>query len=147
QQRVAGVDHDLAYRGLQSGAIDATDLYSTDAEIRFYQLRVLEDDLHVFPEYRAVLLYRAKLKDRAPEVLRALSRLEGAISESKMTAMNARVKLERIPEARVAAEFLRDKFGIEAEVREETLASQLLRHLKEHLFLVSLSLLAAIAVS
>jgi len=147
QQNVSGVDHDVAYRGLQSGAIDATDLYSTDAEIRYYQLRVLEDDLHVFPEYRAVVLYRAQLKDRAPEVLRALSRLEGAISEDQMMAMNARVKLDRVPEPSVAADFLDEKLGVHGEVREETLVSRLLRNLKEHLFLVSLSLLAAIAFS
>ena len=35
-----------------------TDLYSTDAEIAAYGLRVLEDDLHHFPAYDAVLLYR-----------------------------------------------------------------------------------------
>jgi osmoprotectant transport system permease protein len=147
QKNVSGVDHDVAYRGLQSGAIDATDLYSTDAEIRYYHLRVLADDLRVFPEYHAVLLYRADLKDRAPEVVRALSRLEGVISEDEMRAMNARAKLERVSETRIAAEFLAEKFGIRGEVRDETVVSRLLRRLQEHLFLVSLSLLAAIAVS
>ena len=34
QRDVRGLDHDLAYRGLAAGAIDVTDLYSTDAEIR-----------------------------------------------------------------------------------------------------------------
>jgi len=33
QTDVTGLDHDLAYRGLDSGDIDAMDLYSTDAEI------------------------------------------------------------------------------------------------------------------
>jgi hypothetical protein len=37
---VRGLDHDLAYRGLDAGTIAVTDLYSTDAEIAFYKLRV-----------------------------------------------------------------------------------------------------------
>ncbi|HZX13297.1 MAG TPA: glycine betaine ABC transporter substrate-binding protein, partial [Thermodesulfobacteriota bacterium] len=49
QKNVRGLDHDLAYRGLESGSIDVIDLYSTDAEIRYYKLRVLDDDLHHFP--------------------------------------------------------------------------------------------------
>ncbi len=46
---VRGLDHDLAYRALAQGEIDATDLYSTDAEIKQYKLRVLRDDLSLFP--------------------------------------------------------------------------------------------------
>src|SRR3972149_2988636 len=38
QKNVRGLDHDLAYRGLESGSIDVIDLYSTDAEIRYYKL-------------------------------------------------------------------------------------------------------------
>src|SRR5690606_23755695 len=33
-----GLDHDLAYRALETGAIDVTDLYRTDAEIPYYGL-------------------------------------------------------------------------------------------------------------
>ena len=35
QTNVRGLDHDLAYRGLAAGSLDAIDLYSTDAEIAF----------------------------------------------------------------------------------------------------------------
>ncbi|PSQ82041.1 MAG: amino acid ABC transporter permease, partial [Bacteroidetes bacterium QS_8_68_15] len=38
-QSPRGVDHDIAYRGLRSGAVDVIDLYSTDAEIDAYDLR------------------------------------------------------------------------------------------------------------
>ena len=64
--RVTGLDHDLAYRALQSGAIQVTDLYATDPEVKAYALRVLEDDLHHFPAYDAVLLTRADWAARAP---------------------------------------------------------------------------------
>src|ERR1019366_6751292 len=45
QRDVRGLDHDLAYRAIEGGSIDATDFYSTDAEIRAYHLQVLQDDL------------------------------------------------------------------------------------------------------
>ncbi|HEX2674933.1 MAG TPA: glycine betaine ABC transporter substrate-binding protein, partial [Polyangiaceae bacterium] len=48
QEDVQGLDHDLAYRALESGSIDAMDLYTTDAEIRRYALLPLVDDLQFF---------------------------------------------------------------------------------------------------
>ena len=45
QTNVRGLDHDLAYRGLAAGSLDAIDLYSTDAEIAYYDLLALDDDL------------------------------------------------------------------------------------------------------
>src|SRR5262249_22115488 len=145
QREVRGIDHDLAYRALQSDAIQATDLYSTDAEIRYYHLRVLEDDRHVFPEYNAVVLYREDLGRRWPQAVAAISRLEGRITAEEMMALNARVKLDRVPESRAAAEFLSAKLGIQAAVADETVFGRLWRNLREHLFLVTVSLIAAIA--
>jgi len=147
QKNVRGLDHDLAYRGLEGGAIDVTDLYSTDAEIVAYGLRVLEDDLRHFPRYDAVLLYRADLAERAPRALASLLRLEGRLSEEDMVALNARARLERVPEARVAADFLERELGVEVEVQGEGLAARIWRRTREHLFLVLVSLGAAIGVA
>ena len=52
QQNVRGLNHDLAYRGLQSGALDVMDLYATDAEVQYYKIRRLRDDKQFFPEYQ-----------------------------------------------------------------------------------------------
>ena len=143
-REVRGLAHDLAYRALGAGEIDATDLYSTDAEIRHYDLRVLEDDRGFFPEYQAVWLYRA---DLPPSGVAALRRLEGSIDEAAMIAMNHRVKLGGEAEARVASELLA-RAGIRAEdPRVETAGERLLRHTGEHLALVGVSLLAAIALA
>lgn len=147
QQEVRGLDHDLAYRGLESGAIQVTDLYSTDAEIAAYGLRVLEDDLKHFPAYDAVLLYREDWARRNPRVLAVILRMEGLISEQEMVRLNARARLERVPESQAASEFLTRKLGIEPEVRTDGLASRLWRRTREHLFLVLVSLLAAVVVA
>lgn len=147
QRDVRGLDHDLAYRGLDSGAIQVMDLYSTDAEIRYYGLRVLEDDLRHFPAYDAVLLYRADLPGRAPEALGAILDLEGRISAAAMIEMNARAKLDRVPEARIAADFLAAHFRLASEVVEQTARDRFFRNTREHLLLVAVSLTAAIWIA
>jgi osmoprotectant transport system permease protein len=147
QRDVRGLDHDLAYRALVNNEIQATDLYSTDAEIKQYTLRVLRDDLQFFPSYECVWLYRTDLPKRSPAALAALSRLEGKLTTMEMAAMNARAKIDRVPEARIAADFLEAKFDIVGQVVVETYFGRLLRRLGEHLTLVAISLLAAIAVS
>jgi osmoprotectant transport system permease protein len=147
QRDVRGLDHDLAYRALSSGEIQATDLYSTDAEIKKYNLRVLIDDLVFFPSYECVWLYRLDLPARSPTAFAAISHLEGRITASEMAGMNARAKLDRVPEDRVAAQFVQKAFGIAAQVATESYPWRVLRRLGEHLLLVSISLAAAIVLS
>lgn len=147
QREVRGMDHDLAYRALESDAIQATDLYSTDAEIVYYKLRVLRDDLGYFPAYNAVLLYRAAAAARAPQALDAILQLEGRITERAMIRMNARAKLEKVPEPRVAADFLADTLGVQTQTRQASVIELIALRTKEHLFLVAVSLTAAVVVS
>jgi osmoprotectant transport system permease protein len=147
QANVTGLDHDLAYRAASSGSIDVIDLYSTDAEIKYYHLRVLNDDRHAFPEYEAVYLYRLELRDRAPAVIKAIARLEGAIDPSHMMGMNALTKLQRVPEAIVASQFLSDEFQIKSSPQVESMTAQLLLRTREHLLLVGVSLAASIIVA
>lgn len=143
--KARGLDHDLAYRAIASGQLDATDLYSTDAEIAEHHLRVLEDDRHYFPTYEALVLYRADLATRAPEALAAWRRLVGQITASDMIAMNAAVKLGHRSEASVASDFLARKLSVRtAPVAAEGLGHLLWRVTCAHLFLVGVSLLAAI---
>lgn len=144
QKDVRGLDHDLAYRGIKSGDLDGTDVYSTDAEIRYHKLAVLRDDRRHFPEYQAVLLYRAELEQRAPQAVESMRRLEGRISEQAMLYMNEQSKVRRVPESQVAALFLNENLGLQVEVHEESLVFTLLSLTGQHLTLVAISLVAAI---
>ena len=146
QGNVTGLDHDLAYRALSSAAIDLTDLYSTDAEIAFYHLRVLVDDRHVFPEYQAVYLYRLDLQ-RISGAVKSLEMAEGKIDATAMIGMNKSAKLDKISEATVAANFVRATFGSTVAVTGESFWARLWRRTVEHLGLVAASLSAAVVVS
>ncbi len=149
QTFVRGMDHDLAYRGVGEGTIDVMDLYVTGAEIEFYDLVSLEDDLHYFTNYFGVYVYRLDLIERHAEIPDILGRLEGTIDEKKMIGLNARVLRDGIPETVVAAEFIEEVFQTDEPVvvQEETMWTRLVLHTKQHLVLVIVSLLAAILVS
>jgi osmoprotectant transport system substrate-binding protein/osmoprotectant transport system permease protein len=146
QTDVRSLDHDLAYRALAAGDVDVIDLYTTDAEIPYYHLRTLADDLGHFPRYRAVLLYRLDLPARAASALASLSVLEGRIAARDMQRLNERVKLERVPEPVVAADFLAAVLGMKGEAGGEGRARRIGRYVAEHLALVAASLSAAILV-
>jgi len=147
QKDVRGLDHDLAYRGIANGSIHVMDLYSTDAEIEYYDLVTLKDDLNVFPDYNAVFLYREDLPERWPRAAEIISQLEGRISEATMTQLNMRAKIDRVPEKQVAADFLEKEFGIQVKVHIESIPKRIIRCTGEHLYLVAISLTGAIMIS
>ncbi|MGK5077921.1 glycine betaine ABC transporter substrate-binding protein [Janthinobacterium sp. HLX7-2] len=105
-QRPRGLDHGIAYEALAQRQVDVIDIYSTDAKIRQYGLRVLADTLQYFPRYDAMLLYRLDLPSRFPAAWQAVQALQGRISESDMIAMNAAVEIEGRSFAGVAQQWL-----------------------------------------
>ena len=93
-QQPRGIDHGIAYEALAQRQVDAIDIYSTDAKIRQYGLRVLDDDKHYFPRYDAVLLYRLDVPQRFRQAWHAIEQLEGSIKADDMIAMNAAAELD-----------------------------------------------------
>ena len=143
QTKVSGLDHVLSYRAVASGAVDAIDLYSTDAEIPYYHLRTLPDDRHYFPRYQAVFLYRLALERDEPAFVAALRRLAGHIDEQAMRTMNAAVKLDGRRDSAVAADFL----GTRVEAGRRGLWQRLRQRSVEHIELVASSLGLALALA
>lgn len=144
QRDVRGLDHRLAYQALASGAIDLTDLYTTDPEIDRRGFVLLEDDLGFFPEYAALILYRA---DLPPAAARGLDALGGTIDTAAMRSLNAEAAIERRPEADVAAQFLASRLGLATTgslAAEPGLTARVLARAREHVALTGVSLLFAI---
>jgi len=144
-QQATGLDHDLAYRGLVAGDLDLIDLYTTDAEISYYQLKVLEDDLGYFPNYQARLLFRVDLAQTHPLALASVQPLAGLLSESEISRLNRLHKLDKQPVEQVAAEFLAQRLELEMDLQ---VVPSVWRSLwvtsKQQLFLVGFSLFAAL---
>lgn len=137
---LTGLDHDLAYRGLEAGNIDVIDLYSTDAEIEYYDLVSLEDNRQFFPVYDALFLYRKELEESYPEFINLLKLTAGTIDEKAMSSMNAAVKIEGETDSEVAAAYLKTIFDIQSEVVEASIWKDLWKHTLDHLYLVGISL-------
>jgi osmoprotectant transport system permease protein len=154
QTKLRIMDHNLAYRGLEKDAIQATDLYTTDPEIKFYDLVALQDDLGFFPAYDAVLLMRDDLPTRAPAVAEAILKMQGLIDSDAMSGMSAEVRLQRKIETVVAGEFLNKSMHLSLNLPGSSLAARIGRFLArianttlEHLFLVLVSLSLAIIIA
>lgn len=137
-QNVQGIEHGLAYVSLNSGKIDLTDAYSTDAEIGEYHLVALQDDLNFFPQYKAIFLYRLDMPAKA---VAALHTLEGTIDETSMVRMN--VEAKRSKDYTEAASLY---FGGKGGVGNGRIWQEIAVRTGEHLTLVGVSLFAAILV-
>ena len=139
----AALDHGLAYDAVKAGQVDLIDVYSTDAKVGRYALRVLQDDRRFFPRYDAVLLMRASLDERP------LLALAGRIDEARMMALNAQVELDGMNFADTARRFLGG--GAQAAPTRQgfmarLFAPDLARLMAQHLALVFGSLLLALLV-
>ena len=151
-----GFDHDLAYQAMGQHRIDVVDVYSTDAKILKYHLKVLDDDKQFFPRYDAMLLYQKDVPERFPKSWAAISKLQGAIAAPKMIEMNGKMELEHMDAAVIAADFLAQNLHVKRDTASSagsahTLMGQLfapdfLRLTWQHLYLVFVSLFFGVAV-
>ena len=137
---VSRMEHSLTYQAIDQQAVDVIDVYSTDAKIKKFRLRVLEDDLHYFPTYQAVWVARAAFVQRYPAQWHALQQWQGRISQDTMQDLNAQVDLDKRSVTEVAAALR----GTTAHA--PTAMAQIGRRTLEHLWLVGVSLVFSIFV-
>ena len=106
---VATMEPALRYQAIQSGDIQITDAYSTDAELARYDLQILEDDKQLFPPYQGAPLMKEALLKKHPELETVLNKLAGKITESQMSQLNYQVGVEGKSAEQVAKEFLQEE--------------------------------------
>jgi osmoprotectant transport system permease protein len=100
-----GMEHALTYNAIYEGKIDVTDAYSTDGDLKKFNLILLEDDRHFFPSYLAMPLVRAELDDSAKRVLEELA---GTMTAGEMQSLNQSAQ-EKKSVRDIALQFLRSK--------------------------------------
>jgi osmoprotectant transport system permease protein len=99
----------LRYSAVEQGDINILDAYSTDSELRRYNLTVLEDDLQLFPPYQGAPLLRSETLEEYPELESILNQLAGKITDDQMREMNYQVDEEGRSASEVAEEFLEEE--------------------------------------
>lgn len=141
-QVLNGIDHALGYEALRISSIDVKDAYSTDAKIAENDLVALVDDLHFFPQYKAVFLYRLSLPAAAVDVLR---QFENSIDEPRMIRLNA--EAERTKDyARAATLFFRNAASSPPRYLAPSMFRNITRWTARHLELAGISLLLSVVV-
>jgi osmoprotectant transport system permease protein len=141
QQNIIGIDHALGYSALANGSIAVKDAYSTDAKIEQNDLFVLEDDLHFFPKYEAVFLFRSSTR---ADAIAALRRLEGTLDETRMIHLNA--EAERTKNYARAADLYFERSARSPNSLNDSFPRKLARWTLRHLQLAGFSLLLSIIV-
>jgi len=135
------MEHSLTYQAIDQNAVDVIDVYSTDAKIRKFDLRVLDDDLAYFPVYQAVWVARKEFVQKFPAQWDVLQKLSGTIDVNTMLDMNAAADIDKKSYAEIAAHFR----GAQAQV-SDTFTSRIAHRTVEHLWLVAISLLFSIVI-
>ena len=96
----------LRYQAVESGDINLIDAYSTDAELKQYDMVVLEDDKKVFPPYQGAPMFKTSYLKEHPEIKAPLNKLAGKISDEDMQQMNYEVTVKKEDPYEVAKNYL-----------------------------------------
>lgn len=96
----------LRYTAVEKGDINLIDAYSTDAELKQYDMVVLKDDKHVFPPYQGAPMFKEKFLKEHPEIKKTLNKLKGKISDEEMQEMNYKVTVKNEDPYKVAKHYL-----------------------------------------
>mgnify|MGYP003632659115 FL=1 len=144
-QQPIGIQHGLAYKAIDEGAIDMTDAYSTDGDIERYRLVLLEDDLEFFPKYLAASFTRT---DFPPAAKAILAQLENKLSDQQMRTLNAKVVVDGQSFSAVANTVLINLNLIpeESSERNSSMLDQLLKNTTTHIKLTLIALSAGCLV-
>ena len=108
---VQSMEPSLRYQAIDNGDVNVVDAYSTDSDLKQYDLVTLEDDQGLFPDYQGAPLMTKAFAKEHPEIVEALNKLAGKVTESQMIEMNYQVNVEKQQPAEVAHAFL-EKEGL-----------------------------------
>lgn len=103
------MDSGLTYVALKEGQVDIALVFATDGRIPAFNFRVLEDDKGFFPNYAITPVVRDEVLKANPNLSEQLNNLSAQLDNDTMSALNAKVDVDRMSIEDVAAEFLTTK--------------------------------------
>ena len=102
------MDAGLVYTAMRNNQVFAGLVYTTDGRLSAFNLKLLEDDKHYFPDYTAAPVVRKAVLDANPQLAGLLKPLAEQLDDETMRQLNAKVDVEHQNPTAVAAAFLRD---------------------------------------
>ncbi len=101
------MDAGLVYTALRNGQVFTGLVYTTDGRLSAFDLKLLEDDRHYFPDYTAAPVVRKAVLDAHPQLAALLKPLAEQLDDETMRQLNAKVDVEHQSPGKVADDFLR----------------------------------------
>ena len=99
-------DNGLKYQVVENDEADASPAYTTEGRlVETDKFVLLEDDKHVWPPYNIAPVVRGSVLEEYPEIADILNALAPVLDTETVTALNARVDIEKEEFEDVAAEF------------------------------------------
>jgi osmoprotectant transport system substrate-binding protein len=97
----------IQYRALDSRAVDAIDVFTTDPQLASAKYTVLTDPKGIFGFQNVALVINKSKLDVCPNVLAVVDRVNKLLTDPAIIAMNKAVAIDHEPAAAVAAAFLK----------------------------------------
>ena len=107
RRNIRQMDAGLVYTALKNGQVFAGLVYTTDGRLSAFNLKLLNDDLHYFPDYTAAPVVSKTYLDAHPDLEGLLKPLADLFDDETMRQLNARVDVDHESPSKVAADFLR----------------------------------------
>lgn len=112
-KQIKDVDIGLKYEAMKKGDIDATNAFTTDAQLSRDYVKVLEDDKHLQYNYYCATVVREDALEKYPQLEETLALMDNILTDKEMAGLNYQVEIDGKNEADVAKDFLVSKGLIE----------------------------------
>lgn len=106
--KVKTMEPALRYKAIASGKVEVVDGYTTDPQIKQYDLVALKDDKSFFPPYQGAPLMKTAFAKKHPGIVKSLNKLSGKITESEMQEMNYKVTDKHESASKLARQYLKE---------------------------------------
>lgn len=138
------MEHSLLYSALLNNEVDVIEVYTTDAKLKKYDLKLLTDDRLFFPDYSAVLLGNKTFVEKNLKLWEKLNLVlsKSTLTQKMMVNLNHKVEVEKYSYKAAAESFL----GIEISKKEDVLIPSIIEHLVYVIVTVTLCIIIGIPI-
>lgn len=98
-------DNSLKYEVLKNDEADAAPAYTTEGNLVDEEFTLLIDDKMVWPPYNLAPVVRADVLEEYPDIEEILNKISAALTTENITALNAKVDIDKEDYEDVAKEF------------------------------------------
>ncbi|HUX19662.1 MAG TPA: glycine betaine ABC transporter substrate-binding protein [Spirochaetia bacterium] len=106
KNQVSTMQIGLTYQAIDKGDVNVAMVFSTDGNLKKYNLKVLDDNKHFFPPYFLSVNVRKQTLDKYPQIAKILAPLAQKLTQADMVDMNFAVDAQKKEPKDVAKAFL-----------------------------------------